>query len=121
MVSNECDLTSLLSVNEIYKRASGRWDSKTTDERLKTSLKYNHIFVKHKLEKSDWGNCFSELTKPQRNILLKGELIRTYDQMSNKDKSVLKKKLGLQTFSSKWFKLDSRSKKILLTSIIKDE
>ena len=121
MASNGDCTTSLLSIESITERASTRWDSKTPDDRLKASSKYNHIFNKHNLEKNDWSNQFHNLSRHQRNILLKGELIRTYDAMSNSDKSKIKLQFGLPNFASKWFKLDSKSKKILLTSILKND
>lgn len=121
MASNESNAISLLSIEAISERASAKWNTKTTEQRIKTSSKYRHIFSKYKLDKNDWSNQFSDLTKHQRNILLKGELIRTYDAMSNSDKSKIKIQFGLPNFASKWFKLDSKSKKILLTSILKND
>lgn len=111
---------SLLSIDSIIQRAAIRWDSKTPNEKIRSSSKYNHIFSKHNLEKTEWTNPFAELSKHQRNILIKGELIRTYDAMTNTEKSEIKKQYKLPCFSSKWFKLDPTSKKILLTSILKD-
>lgn len=117
-MGNSENVISLLSLETITKKASERWNAKTSTERLKTSSKYRHIFVKYNLEKNDWTNQFAELSRHQQNILLKGELIRTYDAMSNKDKSKIKEHFGLPRFSSKWFKLDQKGKKLLLSSIL---
>ena len=108
----------ILSHKSIRERASARWDSKSATDRIRASSKYKHIFVKHNLPSNDWSNTFSELTAPQRNILLKGELIRTYDSLENNVKTKIKRKYGLSQFSSKWFKLPSTDKKILLNSIL---
>ena len=109
---------NIISSKLIKKRAEERWDSKSKDERVRTSLKYRHIFVKHNLPMEDWSNSFSKLTKYQRNILIKGELIRTYDALSNKAKSLIKKKFCLSHFKTKWFKLSADDKAKLLTSIL---
>lgn len=117
MAENE-NIENVISNHTIKKRAKERWDAKTPSEKLRTSSKYKHIFVKHNLPTSDWSNCFSKLTKQQRNILIKGELIRTYDALANSDKTIIKNKFGLSHFASKWFKLSPQDKKTLLNSIL---
>ena len=118
---DNCDVvtSSLLSRECIVKRAKEKWDSKTSNEKLRSSHKYKHVFEKLNLPSVDWDNEFSKLSKSQANILIKGELIRTYDSMSNKDKTKIKNEFGLSAFSSKWFRLPSSDKRILLNSIIK--
>ena len=117
MSENE-NISNLLSRTSIEKRASDRWNNKTVTERLHASSKYKHIFVKYHLLTKDWSNIFNELTSHQRNILLKGELIRTYDALANTDKTKIKNQFGLSHFSSKWFKLSPQDKKILLNSVL---
>ena len=117
MNENE-NISIILSHNSIEKRASDRWNSKTVSERLHASSKYKHIFAKYKLPNNDWSSIFKDLTKYQKNILLKGELIRTYDALANTDKTKIKKEFGLSHFSSKWFKLSPKDKKTLLNSIL---
>lgn len=117
MAENE-NICNILSHKSIEERTKSRWDSKSCMERVRTSTKYRHIFAKYHLPSNDWSNVFNELSSHQRNILLKGELIRTYDSLANKDKTRIKKEFGLSHFSSKWFKLPSRDKKILLKSVL---
>jgi hypothetical protein len=110
---------TVLSRDSIVERAKEKWDSKPSLEKLRSSHKYKHIFERLKLPFVEWDNEFEKLSKNQINILVKGELIRTYDSMSNKDKTRIKNEFGLSTFSSKWFRLPPCDKKILLNSIIK--
>ena len=119
MSENE-SIDNLLSHASIENRASIKWDSKTISERLHASCKYKHIFVKHHLPCNDWSNAFNKLTNHQKNILIKGELIRTYDSLPNSYKTKIKQEFGLSHFSSKWFKLLPQDKKKLLTSILTD-
>ena len=118
---NNCNETTntILSRESIVERAKEKWDSKPSLEKLRSSHKYKHIFEKLKLPSVDWDNEFSKLSQSQTNILIKGELIRTYDSMPNKDKTRIKNDYGLSQFSSKWFKLAPCDKKILLNSILK--
>jgi hypothetical protein len=118
---NNCNETTktVLSRDSIVERAKEKWDSKPSLEKLRSSHKYKHIFERLKLPSVEWDNEFEKLSKNQINILVKGELIRTYDSMSNKDKTKIKNEFGLSTFSSKWFRLPPCDKKILLNSIIK--
>ena len=117
MSENE-NISNLLSRTSIEKRASDRWNNKTVTERLHASSKYKHIFVKYHLLTKDWSKIINELTSHQRNILLKGELIRTYDALANTDKTKIKNQFGLSHFSSKWFKLSPQDKKTLLNSVL---
>ena len=117
MIETENGLV-LISPSSVLVRAEKNWNSKSNLERINSSRKYGHIFVNHNLISNDWKNDFNELSKSQRNILLKGELIRTYDSLSNNDKSLIKRSLGLKTFASKWFKLTSRDKRILLNHVL---
>ena len=113
-------ISALLSHCSIEKRASDRWNSKSVSERLHASSKYKHIFIKYRLPSNDWSSPYDELSKHQRNILLKGELIRTYDALANTEKTKIKQKFGLSRFSSKWFKLSPQDKKVLLNTILCD-
>lgn len=116
---DECNnVNSLLSRSSIRKRTSERWNNKTVNDRLHTSFKYKYVFEKYKFPINDWSNTFEKLSFHQQNILLKGELIRTYDSLTNRDKTIIKHKLGLSSFSSKWFKLSPQDKKILLNSVL---
>lgn len=106
-----------LSPFEICKRAQMSWDSKTTFEKERSKRKYEHIFHKLQLEEHDWGSPFEKLSASQKSIIIKGELIRTYDALDNKVKTWIKDKFNLSTFASKWYKLKSQDKKTLLNSI----
>ena len=118
---NNCNETTnaVLSRDVIVARAKEKWNSKPSLEKLRSSHKYKHIFEKLKLPSVNWDNEFSKLSKSQTNILIKGELIRTYDSMPNREKTKIKKHFGLSSFSSKWFRLSPSDKKILLNSILK--
>jgi hypothetical protein len=110
---------TLLSRESIVSRAKEKWDTKPSAEKVRSSHKYKHIFEKLKLPSVNWDNEFSKLSKSQTNILIKGELIRTYDSMPNREKTKIKNHFGLSSFSSKWFRLSPSDKKILLNSILK--
>lgn len=64
------------------------------------------------------GDTFDHLNKFQRNILIKGELIRTYDALPNTEKTKIMRKLELSKFASKWYKLEPEDKKKLLNYVI---
>ena len=115
------NINTILSHESIKKRAEEKWNSKSNTEKIRSGHKYRHIFEKLKLPSVDWDNAFSDLSNCQANILIKGELIRTYDSMPNRDKTRIKECFGLSSFSSKWFRLPSCDKKILLNSVLKNE
>ena len=121
MSSSSDNISNVLSHEAIVKRAEEKWDLKSSVDKVRSGHKYQHIFEKLNLPSVDWDNKFSELSKSQVNILIKGELIRTYDSMPNRDKTRVKKRFGLSSFSSKWFRLPSCDKKILLNSVLKHE
>ena len=110
---------AVLSYGTIVERAKEKWNSKTSIERIRCGNKYRHVFEKLKLPSVNWENTFDDLSQSQTNILIKGELIRTYDSMSNREKTNIKNKYGLSSFSSKWFRLAPCDKKILLNSVLK--
>jgi hypothetical protein len=104
--------------SSITIRARSNWDCKTKESKIKSSNKYKFLFEKFKKPIHDWTDCFDNLTTFQRNILIKGELIRTYDSLPNLVKTNIMKKYKLSKFSSKWYKLESEDKKKLLKSIV---
>lgn len=112
------DDNNILSYGLIRNKTRETWNKKTSAERLRNGCKYKHIFTKYGFSCHDWANDFDGLSKRQKNILFKGELIRTYDKLTNKEKTVIKEKFNLGTFSSKWFKMPSQDKKKLLQSIL---
>lgn len=108
-----------LSRSSIITRAKERWDSKPSSEKIRSSRKYKHVFEKLNLPMVNWDNEFSKLSASQTSILIKGELIRTYDSLPNSEKTKVKRKFGLSSFSSKWFRLSPSDKKVLLNSVLK--
>ena len=119
-MSGKLVIGDLLSRNTIENRAKIRWNSKSEPERIRASSKYRHVFEKFNLSHTSWNGAYDTLKRAQRNILVKGELIRTYDALSNKQKTAIKKECGLSVFSSKWFRLPSDDKKKLLELVLLD-
>ena len=120
MVNND-SINNVLSHETIVGRAREKWDSKKSEDRIRSGHKYRHIFEKLNIPKANWDCSFESMNKSQMSILIKGELIRTYDSLPNKEKTRIKEHFGLSTFSSKWFRLPPCDKKILLNSVLKHE
>ena len=76
------------------------------------------IFNEKNISMCDWKNLFDFLSKQQQILLIKSELIRTYDALPNIDKTRIKKKFNLSTFASKWYKLPSSDKNKLLKFVL---
>ena len=104
---------------EILSRSKMKWDSKNKEDRIRVGSKYQHFLSKYKFKVNDWHNDFDCLTRRQQNVIVKGELIRTYDSLPNLEKTAIMRELGLTNFSSKWYKLSSEDKKILLNYVLK--
>lgn len=102
----------------IIDGAKAKWNSKNVESRNKTALKYWHFFKKFNLKTNDWINDFEHLSKCQQNVIIKGELIRTYDSLSNSLKTTIMREFGLTKFSSKWYKLSGADKKALLNYVL---
>ena len=113
-------LEDIFSSQSIKKRAEEAWNEKSQKEKQASASKYSHIIEKFhpKYVNCSWDKNFNELSKPQRVILTKGELIRTYDSLSNHDKTKVKNKLKLRIFGTKWYKLLSEDKQKLLKYVI---
>ena len=108
-----------LDKSEILSKAKYNWDNKPNAKKIRAGSKYNRFLNSFKFPINDWENNFDNLTKQQQNILLKGELIRTYDSYPNIIKTNIMRKFGLSSFHSKWYKLPSEDKKILLNYVIR--
>lgn len=113
-------LTEIFNKESIKKRAETLWNEKSLKSKQACGCKYTHIFEKYhpKHVNCSWECQFSGLSKPQQIILTKGELIRTYDSLSNHDKTKIKNQLNLSTFATKWYKLPSEDKQKLLKFVI---
>ena len=112
-------LDAHLSQVDIIERARHKWNQRSSVDKIRCSAKYCHIFSKMGFQPKTWDAEFSNLDSRQKNILIKGELIRTYDALPNQVKTKLKEEYGLTTFASKWFRLPPCDKKKLLMEIIK--
>lgn len=120
-MANNGNINNILSYSAIAERAREKWNSKVSTEKVRCGKKYHHIFEKLNLPQVNWDSQFEELSKSQTNILIKGELIRTYDSMANREKTKIKEHFGLSAFSSKWFRLPPCDKKVLLNSVLEHE
>lgn len=110
---------NILDKSDILARAKLKWDKKSKINRIRSGSKYKHFFEKHRLQINDWANDFDDLTNNQQNVIVKGELIRTYDSLDNVLKTTIMRDFGLSEFSSKWYKLPCGDKKILLNYVIR--
>lgn len=120
-MANNDSINNILSHDTIVQRAKENWNLKNSTSKIRCGYKYRHVFEKLSLPKVEWDCSFESMAKCQTNILIKGELIRTYDSLSNREKTRIKNHFGLSTFSSKWFRLPPCDKKILLNSVLKHE
>ena len=111
-------LKDIFNKQSINKRAKEHWDYKSEESRIKSGNKYNHIFLSKKITICDWKDAFEYLSYPQQVLLIKSELIRTYDALPNIDKTKIKNKFNLSTFASKWYKLPSSDKSKLLKFVL---
>lgn len=113
-------LNEIFNGNTIRKRAELSWNEKSYKTKIMSMYKYRHILKKYypNEENSNWNITFDQLSRCQQNILIKGELIRTYDLLPNHDKTRIKKEFKLSRYSSKWYKLDSKDKKKLLNHML---
>lgn len=117
----DIDISKVLSNEAIVRRAEEKWNKKDETKRIRAGNKYRHIFQRFRMPENDWRNKFSDLTESQKNILIKGELIRTYDSLPNLHKTVIKREIGLSSFSTKWFKLAPCDKKMLLSYVVNEK
>lgn len=115
---SELSLYNIFNKKSINDRAKEHWDYKDKRSRLKSSHKYRHIFKNKNVLLCSWDGMFDELSKPQQSLLIKSELIRTYDGLPNIDKTELKNRFKLSMFASKWYKLSSSDKSKLLKFVL---
>ena len=111
--------SNTLNKTEISSRAKTKWNEKSEANKVRAGSKYQHFLGKFKLPMNNWNSEFDVLTKYQQNVIVKGELIRTYDSLPNTTKTKIMREFGLSAFSSKWYKLPSGDKKILLNYVIR--
>ena len=81
-------LIDIFNKESIQKRAKEYWDCKDEQCKVKCGNRYNHIFENKIGVSYTWNKSFDFLSKPQQTIIIKGELIRTYDALPNIDKTV---------------------------------
>ena len=103
----------------IKRRAKSAWDELNPLEKLKNGKKYFH--ASDGVRPIDWLCPFDVLSEKQKNILIKGELIRTYDCLLLSDKKKLTNEACLSTFQTKWYKMSSIDKQKLLNHILHDD
>lgn len=108
----------LFNKEAIYLRAKERWDRKTMNERLKAEKKYKHIMILKSYNDIDWNRSFDKLLNFQKFLLYKGEIIRTYNNLKNIEKTYIKKRYNLDEFQTKWHKL-SHNDKMKILSVLK--
>lgn len=109
-------LSDIFNRIAIYNRAKEYWDCKTAIERKRIGKRYEHILTNHTI--SCWSQPFDSLALCQKRLIIKGELIRTYDELPNIDKTTLKNMLHLSMFSAKWRFLSSKDKSKIIKFIM---
>lgn len=115
---NNINLSDIFNKTSINDRAKENWNFKSEVSRIRASNKYKHIFKEKNIAICDWNNIFENLSRPQQVLLIKSELIRTYDALPNIDKTKIKAKFNLSSFATKWYKLSSSDKNKLLKYVL---
>lgn len=105
----------IIEKGKIRSLAKERWDGTPIEMREVVGGRYEHFL---KIKPSDWVQDFDKLAKKQQNVLIKGQLIRWYDSLSNKHKTKIMHTVGLSEFSSKWYRLSGENKRKLLSCVI---
>ena len=108
-------IEDILDKEQIRERAANKWNSFSPIERLKKSQKYNHLGP---FKNSEWVLDFDLLGQSKQNILIKGELIRTYDNMLISDRKKLTNEAHLSKFETKWVKFSPIDKEKLLNYVL---
>ena len=103
-------LDNFISKEEILNRAKENWNGKTIQDKILKSRRYKHIFLENKMPLISWLKDFDELNQFQQNLLIKGEIIRTYNSLPNTYKAKLVLRWNLSKFSSKWHNLPYEDK-----------
>jgi len=110
-------IEDILDKEQVTYRARERWNEMTVLERLRQGQKYKHVPIPNN-KVASWVQEFCMLDEPNQNILIKGELIRTYDAMLISDKRKLCSEAMLSKFQTKWFKLTNDDKTKLLDYVL---
>lgn len=108
------ELENILPKDLIKTSVVEAWNQKNSKDKETIGKKYNHLFKKSII----WNIDFVSLSEKQKFLLIKGELIRKYDSLSNKEKTIIKNRLKLSDFGSKWFKLNNADKHKLLNYVL---
>lgn len=110
-------IEDILDKKQVVARAKSKWDCLTIPERMNKGRIYRHIAINDN-NLSSWVDAFDNLDKQHQNILIKSELIRTYDSMLMSDKRKLSSEANLSKFKTKWFKFTNEDKTKLLNHVL---
>ena len=113
----ELTLDDLLIRNYVSQRTREKWDREGDEYKECRGAKYAHIF-KNPNNVLNWKVDFSELSRGQQSVLMKREIINTYDLLSHEEKKKLQDKLNLSRSPNKWFNLPPKDKKKILKVIL---
>ena len=103
-------LDDYVSLESIRKRAIENWDNKTVDEKRKKSERYKHVSEIYGYYGLKWNKSFLELNDFQQMVVMKAEIIRTYDMLNVYYRKVFNEYLGLEENAKKWHLLSFKSK-----------
>ena len=106
----------IIDKNHIKLRAERFWNEQNQIQRIKEGKKYIHAC--NGLHPIDWVYDFKHLNERQQNVIIKGELIRTYDNMLISDKKKLTNEACLSKFETKWYKMSPKDKNKILKHIL---
>lgn len=113
----ELTLDDLLIRNYVSQRTREKWNNEDDENKEYRGLKYAHLFQKSN-NVLDWKVDYSDLTKGQQSLLMKREIINTYDLLSHEEKKKLQNQLKLSRSPNKWFNLPPRDKAKILKVVL---
>lgn len=108
------ELLDIISYEAILKRTEDDWDCKTFKEKKRKGKKFTYVCKLYNVKDNNWILPFNSLSSFQKSLLIKGEVIRTYNALPNKDKTILKNYWNLHKFATKWYNLLSVDKITIL-------
>lgn len=112
-------LKDLIDKDLIEAKAIVNWQMLPSIKKKQKSYKYNQVLTNQWRVDStkNWSCKYIDLTVEQKRLLLKKELINTYNALSEDDKLLLEQYLNLDKAAKEWVSLSSDDKKKLIQLI----
>lgn len=120
-IENNKTLTDIICPEILELKASMNWRQMSSNDKKKKGFIYNKVLKQQWAvdDNLNWVCEYNALNEIQKRMLLKKELINSYNDLEENDRMLFNEYLNIERNNTKWHTLSQENKRVIFKTLFK--